>query len=192
MLGNEAAKVTTKNFINFNFIKFCGVLFLEQEWQITQTWGLATSHSTVLWLGRMLGTATFHAPCSRNRARPLRTAALASFWYWDMHILIWCFAGSILRQKTIVFRNSAEQNKLTALNNNSKNSLKTHALARPFFFWRRTRKTCEGFTCALAIYLWASVSYRITAESTSQHSLIKVKRQKKKLISQIGNNFSWN
>ena len=22
-----------------------------------------------------------------------------------------------------------------------------------FFFWRRTRETCEGFTCALAIYL---------------------------------------
>ena len=24
---------------------------------------------------------------------------------------------------------------------------------RRFFFWRRTRETCEGFTCALAIYL---------------------------------------
>ena len=31
MLGNEAVKVTTKNFMNFNFIKFWGVLFLEEE-----------------------------------------------------------------------------------------------------------------------------------------------------------------
>lgn len=96
-------------------------------------WDLATFRSTFISLGRMLGTAAFNAPYSRNRARPLRTAALASFWYWDMHMLIWCFGGSILRQKTLVFRNSSEQNKLTALNNNSKNSLKTHALARPFF-----------------------------------------------------------
>ena len=31
MLGNEAAKVTKKNFMNFYLIKFCGVLFLEQN-----------------------------------------------------------------------------------------------------------------------------------------------------------------
>ena len=135
MLGNEAAKVTTKNFINFNFIKFCGVLFLEQEWQISQTWGLATSHSTILSLGRMLGTVAFNAPCSRNRARPLRTAALVSFWYWDMHMLIWCFSGNIFRQKTLVFQNNAEQNKLTALNE-WKNSLKT----RPFFCAEQARR----------------------------------------------------
>ena len=106
-------------------------------------WGLATSHSTVLLLSRMLGTAAFNTPCSRNRARPLWTAALASFWYWDMHILIWYFAGRILRQKTLVFRNNAEQNKLTALNNNSKNSLKTYALAR--FFLAQNAKNVRMF-----------------------------------------------
>ena len=46
----------------------------------------------------------------------------------------------MFRQKTIVFRNNAEQNKLTALNNNSENSLKTHALARPFFGAEREKR----------------------------------------------------
>ena len=30
-LGKEAAKVKTKNFMNFYFVKFCAVLFLEQK-----------------------------------------------------------------------------------------------------------------------------------------------------------------
>ena len=118
-------------------------------------WGLATSHSTVFSLGRMLSTAAFNVPCLRNRAQPLQTASLASFWYWDRHMLIWCFGGSIWRQKTLVFWNNAEQNKLTALNNNGKISQETRFSMPFFFFLRRAWKTCKGFSCALANYLWA-------------------------------------
>ena len=42
--------------------------------------------------------------------------------------LMICF-GSILKEKTFVFQNNAEQSKLTALNNNSKNAPNT----QPFF-----------------------------------------------------------
>ena len=88
-----------------------------------------------------------------------QTAAFASLWCWDMQMLIWCFGVGILRRKTFVFRNNAEQSKLTALNNdewmnNTKNALETHALTRAFFL-HRTRKTCEDLACALTIYLWA-------------------------------------
>ena len=54
--------------------------------------------------------------------RFIETAAIASLRCWNMQMLIWCFGGGILRQKTILFRNNAEESKRTALNDNSKNA----------------------------------------------------------------------
>ena len=51
--------------------------------------------------------------------------------------LMICFGSE--REKTFVSRNNAEQSKLTALNNNSKNAPNTHP-----FFWHRT---CAKVLC---------------------------------------------
>ena len=52
---------------------------------------------------------------------------------WDMEILIWCFGGYILKQETFIFWNNAEQSNLNALNNKSRNMLKTRSLMHTFF-----------------------------------------------------------
>ena len=52
---------------------------------------------------------------------------------WDMEILIWCFGSYILKQETFIFQNNGEQSKLNALNNKSRNMLKTHSLMHTFF-----------------------------------------------------------
>ena len=49
-------------------------------------------------------------------------------------------------------RENAEQSELTALNNNTKNMLKTLALTCALFL-HKMRKICKGFVCVSAIHL---------------------------------------
>ena len=53
--------------------------------------------------------------------RFIERAAIASLRCRDMQMLIWCFGSDVLRQKTLVFRNNAEERKLTALDDYGKN-----------------------------------------------------------------------